>query len=106
MTDQIDKQTFQHLVQLAALEMDDERAEYLRGELNKQLKSIRELEAIQLEEDMKVTSHGVSYNEENSPSVRGDDWHQYPNATGIMAQAPQVDDGYIVVPDIPHTTLE
>ena len=106
MSDQIDKTTFQHLVRLAALEMDEERAEYLRGELNKQLKSIQELEAIQLDEDMQVTSHGVAYSPEISPSIRQDEWQPYQNTSGILGQAPQVDEDYIVVPDIPHKTLE
>ena len=38
MSDYIAPETFNHLVKLAELEMDAEEAEYLRGELNKQLK--------------------------------------------------------------------
>jgi len=106
MSDQIDKETFKHLVQLAALEMDEARAEYLRGELNKQLKSIQELAAIPFEDDMQITSHGVTYSPNISPDIREDAWQPYENVAGIMDQAPQVDDDYIIVPDIPHKTLE
>jgi len=106
MTDQINKETFQHLVELAALEMDEERAEYLRGELNKQLKSIQELEAIPFDEDMQITSHGVAYTPDISAPIREDEWQAYQNAAGILKQAPQVDDEYIIVPDIPHKTLD
>jgi len=106
MTDQINKETFQHLVELAALEMNEERAEYLRGELNKQLKSIQEMEAIPFDEDMQISSHGVAYTPQISPPIRDDELHSYQNAAGILGQAPQVDDDYIIVPDIPHKTLE
>jgi len=75
MSESISQQTFDHLVGLAALELDQEQAAYLLRELNHQLKAIHELEAI-------------------------------PNPGEILSQAPENRDGYIVVPDIPHTTLE
>lgn len=102
----ITPEVFNHLVQLAALELDDSQAEYLRQELNKQLASIRELEAIKLEEGLPAASHGVPYPPEHKPALRGDEWETCPEAKAITAQAPQFEDGYIIVPDIPHTTLE
>ena len=45
----ISPEVFDHLVQLAALELDEEQSEYLRRELNSQLSAVRELEAIQLD---------------------------------------------------------
>jgi len=45
--EEITREIFDYLVDLAALEMDDEEAVYLRNELNNQLDAIRELEAIE-----------------------------------------------------------
>lgn len=106
MNDTLSQETFAHLVDLAALQLDAAEAEYLRQQLNNQLKAIHELEAIPLEEDVPVTSHGVPYTNATSPALREDAWYPYPNPEDILGQAPQVDDGYIIVPDIPHTNLE
>ena len=106
MSDLISVETFNHLVGLAALELDEEQAEYLRRELNNQLKSINELEAIPLDDEIVVTSHGVPYTAATIPLPREDVWQPYPAPEEILAQAPETEDGYIVVPDIPHTTLE
>jgi aspartyl-tRNA(Asn)/glutamyl-tRNA(Gln) amidotransferase subunit C len=102
----ITPELFNHLVQLAALELDDRQSEYLRSELNKQLASIRELEAIKLEDGLPAASHGVPYPPEHKPALREDKWEICPEARAITAQAPQFEEGYIIVPDIPHTTLE
>ena len=96
---------FEHLVTLAALELQPEEAEYLRRQLNNQLKAIRELEAIPLEADVVTTSHGVPYTPAMVPSPRPDDWQPYPAPETILEQAPESDEGYIVVPEIPHTEL-
>lgn len=106
MNELISRETFAHLVDLAALQLDAAEAEYLRQQLNNQLKAIHELEAIPLEEDVPITSHGVPYTPETSPAPRDDTWLLYPNPEDILAQAPQVEDGYIIVPEIPHTDLE
>jgi len=55
---------------------------------------------------LKVTTHGVSYNLANSPALREDTWQPHPNPDEILAQAPQVDEHYIIVPDIPHEKLD
>ena len=102
----ISPEIYNHLVDLAALELDEEQAAYLRNELNNQLSAIRELEAIQLDDDVPLASHGVPYDEKNSPALRKDEWQACPDVKDITAQAPQFEDGYLVVPDIPHTTLE
>ena len=106
MTERIDQETFAHLVDLAALQLDAAEAEYLRQQLNNQLQAIHELEAIPLEEDVPITSHGVPYTPATSPEPRKDTWQPYPNPQDILEQAPQVEDGFIIVPDIPHTDLE
>ena len=106
MSEQITVEIFDHLVDLAALELSADQAEYLRRQLNNQLKAIHELEAIPLEGDIAATSHGVPYTVQISPALREDEWQPYPNPQGILAQAPDSSDSYIVVPDIPHTTLE
>jgi aspartyl-tRNA(Asn)/glutamyl-tRNA(Gln) amidotransferase subunit C len=105
MPDTITPDLFAHLVQLAALELSPDEAEYLRQQLNNQLNAIHELEAIPLDPDVKATSHGVPYTPEITPEIRSDEWSSYPDPEQILAQAPETEDGYIVVPDIPHTEL-
>jgi aspartyl-tRNA(Asn)/glutamyl-tRNA(Gln) amidotransferase subunit C len=106
MTDPINLETFNHLVALAALELDEKEGEYLRQQLNNQLKAIRELEAIPLDDEIAVTSHGVPYTAQTSPALREDRWEPYPTPEVILGQVPESEDGYVVVPDIPHTTLD
>jgi aspartyl/glutamyl-tRNA(Asn/Gln) amidotransferase C subunit len=106
MSDQITPEIFEHLINLAALELDPDEAEYLRGELNNQLKAIHELEAIPLDEDTPITTHGVPYTVEITPAIRDDRWIACPNPEDILEQAPETEDRYIVVPDIPHTELD
>jgi aspartyl/glutamyl-tRNA(Asn/Gln) amidotransferase C subunit len=106
MTDEITPEIFEHLVLLAALELAPEEADYLRRELNSQLKAIHELEAIPLDPATPVTSHGVPYTAETTPPTRLDVWAPYPAPQAILAQAPETEEGYLVVPEIPHTELE
>lgn len=101
----IDRDVFAHLVGLAALELTDEEAEYLRQELNHQLRAIRELEAIHVEAEEAITSHGVPYTEAISPTLREDEVRSECEADEILKQAPEVEERYIIVPDIPHTEL-
>lgn len=103
---QITPDLFDHLVHLAALELPAEEAEYLRRELNNQIKAIHELEAIPLDPGTQATSHGVPYTPEITPPPRDDKWVSCPNPDELLDQAPEVEEGYIVVPDIPHTELE
>ncbi len=106
MTDLITPDVFIHLVELAALQLDPQEAEYLRRQLNNQLKAIHELEAIPVDKSISVTSHGVPYTARISPAPREDQWFPYPSPEDILGQAPQAEDGYIIVPEIPHTELE
>jgi aspartyl-tRNA(Asn)/glutamyl-tRNA(Gln) amidotransferase subunit C len=97
---------FEHLVRLAALELEPDEAEYLRKELNNQLKAIHELEAIPLDKDTPIASHGVPYTPQISPEIRSDDWIPFDDPESILDEAPETEDGYILVPDIPHTDLD
>jgi len=106
MTDEITDELFNHLVQLAALDLSPQEGEYLRKQLNNQLKAIHELEAIPLDDAIKPTSHGVPYTPQTTPAIRQDEWLPFPQPQDILAQAPETDEGYIVVPEIPHTELE
>jgi aspartyl/glutamyl-tRNA(Asn/Gln) amidotransferase C subunit len=105
MAEKITPETFQHLVQLAALELDEAEAEYLLGELNKQLQAIEELAAIPLDTDTPATSHGVPYAAAIRPPLRADEAAMDPNVDAIKGQAPEMDDEYIMVPDIPKEDL-
>jgi aspartyl-tRNA(Asn)/glutamyl-tRNA(Gln) amidotransferase subunit C len=106
MKDPITPEIFAHLVDLAALELEPTQSEYLRSQLNHQLNAIRELEAIPLESGLEITAHGVPYTPQISPIPREDIWKPYPDPQVIIQQASATDDGYIVVPEIPHTTLK
>ncbi len=106
MTDGITPEIFQHLVGLAALRLEPKEAEYLRRELNSQLKAIRELEAIVLSAGTPITSHGVPYSAAISLPPREDRVQPSDLADDILAQAPETEGRFIVVPDIPHTDLE
>ncbi|MDO9547073.1 MAG: Asp-tRNA(Asn)/Glu-tRNA(Gln) amidotransferase subunit GatC [Pelolinea sp.] len=103
---EISRETFDHLVELAALELGQEESEYLHTQLNNQLSAVHVLETIDIADDVPPASHGVPYTAQNSPELRKDEWDACPNSDAILEQAPVVDDGYIIVPDIPHTTLE
>lgn len=106
MTDEITPELFEHLVDLAAFAFNPDEAEYLRRELNNQLKAIHQLEAVPLDEDIPLASHGVPYTKQTRPSLREDAWQPCENPGDILEQAPQVEDDYIIVPDIPHTKLD
>lgn len=106
MTEEITPEVFEHMVRLAALELDSQQAGYLRRELNHQLNAIHELEAIPLDPDTPLTSHGVPYTPEITPDIRADEWQPYPEPDDILAQAPETEERYIVVPEIKHTELE
>ncbi len=102
----ITKEIFDHLVELAAFELDEQEASYLLSELNDQLRSVGELEAIEIEGDVSITSHGVPYTDAISLPLREDVVEECEEADDILDQAPEVEERYIVVPDIPHEALE
>jgi len=106
MTDEISRETFDHLVDLAALELSPAEAEYLRQQRNNQLKAIHELAAIPLDEQTLPTSHGVPYTPAISQPPRADVWQPYGDPAAILAQAPESDEGYIVVPEIPTSQID
>jgi aspartyl/glutamyl-tRNA(Asn/Gln) amidotransferase C subunit len=106
MSDEITPELFNHLVELAALELSNEEGEYLRRELNNQLKAIHELESIPLDESTPIAAHGVPYTFESSPAIREDELIPYPNPAGLLVGAPETEDNYLVVPDIPHQDLK
>jgi aspartyl-tRNA(Asn)/glutamyl-tRNA(Gln) amidotransferase subunit C len=106
MRDEITPELFTKLVDLAAFAFDPAEAEYLRTELNNQLKAIHQLETAQIDPDVPHAFHGVTYTSTTSPSLRADVWTPCENPDEILDQAPQIDQGYLVVPDIPHTELE
>jgi aspartyl/glutamyl-tRNA(Asn/Gln) amidotransferase C subunit len=106
MTQEISHELFDRLVQLAALELPPDQAKYLRDQLNKQLKAINELQAIPVEADTPIVSHGVPFTPEIRPAIRSDLWEPFPNPQDILDQAPNVEEGYVVVPEIPHEDLE
>lgn len=106
MADEITPEVFAHLVELASFELEPQNAEYLRQELNHQLKAIHELEAIPLDEKMEISTHGVPYPSSNRQSIREDAHIPFPENRALTSQMPQFEDGYVIVPDIPHQTLE
>jgi aspartyl-tRNA(Asn)/glutamyl-tRNA(Gln) amidotransferase subunit C len=103
---EISPEVFAHLVELAALALDPDESEYLRQQLNGQLRAIRALDAIELDEDLPITSHGVPYSAEQRPRIRDDEARDSAQADAILDQAPEVENRYLVVPDIPQEALE
>ncbi len=106
MSEKISPDVFAHLVDLASLALTGDEAEYLRRELNNQLKSIDELIAIPLDASIAGTTHGVPIPDDTRAPLRKDEWKPFEDVQAILKQAPETDEGTIVVPDIPHTTLE
>lgn len=104
--EKIDPEVFEKLVDLAAIALDPNQSEYLRSELNKQLTAIEELEAIQLDSSVPLALHGIKLEAEFKPPLREDVPQIFGNSSDILGQAPEVKDGYIVVPDIPHKDLD
>ncbi len=106
MADKISQDDFKRLAELASLELPEGEAEYLRKELNNQMVSIEVLESISIDADTGTAAHGVPYSDFNSPVPREDVSHQDPHREDILKQAPELEDGYIVVPDISHEELD
>lgn len=106
MEERISREDFQRLVELASLELPEEEAEYLRKELNNQMISIEVLESIPIDADTGTAAHGLPYTDFNSPQPREDTASQDPHRQAILAQAPELEEGYIVVPDISHEELD
>jgi len=102
----IPRDVFEHMVDLAALALEEDEKVYLHQQLNNQLNAIRELEAIPLPDDLAVTTHGVEYGKDGKPTLRKDEWIACKNTAEILSQAPDLENGYIVVPDIPTRELE
>ncbi len=103
---QIDSETFNQLVEFAALGVNEQEAEYLRREMNNQLKAIDELTAIPFEGSIEAAPHGLPYSPENRPPNREDVVQAYSNPQTILDCAPETQDGYIVVADTLSKTLE
>ena len=106
MTDEITPELFEHLVELAALELSAEEGEYLRKQLNNQLMAIHELQAIPLDPATPIASHGVPYTVETSAPIREDILKSSLDPARLLSGAPEIQDNYIVVPDIPHQNLK
>lgn len=106
MSDEITPELFKHLVELAALELSPEDGEYLRNQLNNQLKAIHELESIPLDPKTPIAAHGVPYTRESAQAIRDDNWDPYRGSANLIGEAPESEDNYIVVPDIPHEELK
>lgn len=104
--DEITPEIFAHLVRLAELDLAEDESEYLRAQLNGQLRAIRELAEIDVDPAAPIISHGVPYPPEARPGLREDVVVPCDNPGDIVAQAPETASGYLVVPDIPHTELE
>jgi aspartyl/glutamyl-tRNA(Asn/Gln) amidotransferase C subunit len=106
MADEITPELFERLAELAALELAPEESEYLRRQLNSQLKAIDELVRIPVAADVPPATHGITYTSNLRPALRADAPDRDPAlAARILAQAPESDEGYFVVPEIPHTQI-
>ena len=94
--EQITPEMFGHLVGLAALDLQADEAEYLRRELNSQLAAVRELEAIEIPDDLPLAAHGVPYPPERRQALRPDRHEPFEDSAAILKLAPQADEGCLV----------
>ena len=106
MNDRITPEDFQRLAELASLELPPDEAEYLRKELNNQMISVEVLDSIPIDAETGTAAHGVPYDDYNSASPRDDVAVQDPDREEILKGAPELEDGFIIVPDISHEELE
>ena len=106
MADKISPEDFKRLAELASLELPEEEAEYLRRELNNQMISVEVLDSIPIDAETGTAAHGLPYSEYNSQLPREDEARSDPNRDDILKEAPEIEDGYIVVPDISHEELD
>ena len=106
MPDEISPELFAHLVDLAALELTPDESDYLRRQMNNQLKVINELVSIPLDSEIAVASHGIAYSPGISSKNRKDEWSAYPDPDRLLRQAPEIENEYIIVPEIPHKDLD
>lgn len=106
MNEEITPQVFAHLVELAALQLSPQESETLRRELNNQLKAIHEMQAIPLAEDTPIASRGVTYTKDTAPALRADSAHPHPAPARLLQGAPEVAEGYLIVPETPHQDLK
>ena len=67
---------------------------------------IEVLESIPIDADTGAAAHGVPYSDYNSPVPRQEVSQKDPHRNAILNQAPELEDGYIVVPDISHEELD
>ncbi|TAK13249.1 MAG: aspartyl/glutamyl-tRNA amidotransferase subunit C [Anaerolineae bacterium] len=104
--EKITPELFAHLVELAALELGPEEGEYIRKQLNNQLKAIEELVQVPLDPTTLPASHGVPYTPAISAELREDLHNPFPHPEAILKGAPKTEDGHFVVPDIPHEDLK
>lgn len=102
----IDPETFAHLIELASFEFEPDQADYLREQLNNQLITIQELEAVPIDENLVVEIHGVPYPQRLSQALREDTASTFLDREELIGQFPRFEDGYVIVPDIPHQELE
>jgi aspartyl/glutamyl-tRNA(Asn/Gln) amidotransferase C subunit len=104
--DEINPELFARLAQLAALNLDPRESEYLRAQLNGQLRAIADLERIAVPDEVPPAAHGVPFPPDIRPPLRIDRAAVDPIlAARILRQAPEGEEGYFVVPDIEHTQL-
>lgn len=106
MQNEITKELFKHLVELAEFDLAPDEAEYLRKELNRQLTAIKTLETIILDDETRPISHGIPYPAEQRAGIRPDEIIPCEDVDAILAQAPIVSERYLIVPEIPHEELD
>ena len=105
MSEEITRDVFDKIVELAALELEEDEAEYIRRQLNDQLAAIAELEAVPLNENTPPAAHGVPYTPAVSAPARQDVHAPFSDPDKIIGVAPEEDERYFITPDIPHEDL-
>ena len=104
MEEEITEEIFSLLVRTGAIDLFEDEAEDLRMEMNRQMRVIRRLETIPLE-DLQPVIHGNPYPEEIRCELRPDEWKPFDNTRGILDQIPLSRENMIVSPDVPHQKI-
>ena len=104
MEEEISKEVFIALVQTGALDLSTGEAEDLRLEMNRQMRMIRGLDSIPLDE-MQPVIHGNPYPQGIRCDLRADEWQPFDNVRGILDGVPRIRENMIVSPDVPHQKI-
>ncbi|MDO9413102.1 MAG: Asp-tRNA(Asn)/Glu-tRNA(Gln) amidotransferase subunit GatC [Pseudolabrys sp.] len=91
----VDAQTVRRIARLARIAVAEDEVEHLQGELNAMLAFVEQLSEVNVDGVEPMTSVTPM-----AMRMRADDVTDGENAEAVLANAPQSDDGYYMVPKV------